>query len=60
MVECIYRKGNLDLTYDTNEDTFYLGIDSGEDGGGIVYCTQDYTKEELITILKDMIVALED
>ena len=56
MIECIYRKGNLDLTYDTNEDTFYLGIDSGD----IVYCTQDYTKEELITILKDMIIALED
>lgn len=60
MIECIYRKDNLDLTYDTNEDTFYLGIDSGVTGGDIVYCTQDYTKEELITILKDMIIALED
>lgn len=60
MIECIYRKDNLGLSYDTNEGTFYLGIDSGVDGGGIVYCTQDYTKEGLITILKDMIIALED
>lgn len=56
MIERIYRKDNLDLTYDTNEGTFDLGMVSGD----TVYCTQDYTKEELITILKDMIIALED
>ena len=59
MVECIYRKDNIDLTYDINEDTYYISVD-GVDETGLVYCTQDYTKEELINILKDMIITLED
>lgn len=59
MVECIYRKDNIDLTYDINEDTYYISIDGGDDTG-LVYCTQDYTKEELISILKEMVKALED
>ena len=59
MVEFIYRKDNIDLTYDINEDTYYISVDGGDETG-LVYCTQDYTKEELISILKDMIIALED
>ena len=59
MVEFIYRKDNIDLTYDINEDTYYISVDCGDETG-LVYCTQDYTKEELISILKDMIIALED
>ena len=59
MVECIYRKDNIDLTYDINEDTYYISVDGG-DNTGLVYCTQDYTKEELISILKEMVKALED
>ena len=59
MVECIYRKDNIDLTYDINEDTYYISVDGG-DGTGLVYCTQDYTKEELISILKEMVKTLED
>ena len=59
MIECIYRKDNIDLTYDINEDTYYISIDGG-DNTGLVYCTQDYTKEELISILKEMVEALED
>lgn len=59
MVMCIYRKDNIDLTYDTNEDIYYISLDGG-DNTGLVYCTQDYTKEELISILKEMVKTLED
>ena len=59
MVEFIYRKDNIDLTYDINEDTYYISVDGGDETG-LVYCTQDYTKEELISILKEMVKALED
>ena len=54
MVECIYRKDNIDLTCDTNEDTYYISVDSGD----VVCCTQDYTKEELINLLKVIIDSL--
>ena len=59
MVECIYRKDNIDLTYDTNEDLYYISVDGGDETG-LVYCTKDYTKEELISILKEMVETLED
>ena len=59
MVECIYRKDNIDLTYDINEDTYYISVDGGDETG-LVYCTKDYTKEELISILKEMVETLED
>lgn len=60
MVECIYRKDNIDLTYDINEDLYYISVDSGIVDDDIVYCTQDYTKEELVSILKEMVETLED
>ena len=59
MVMCIYRKDNIDLTYDTNEDLYYISVNGGDEAG-LVYCTQDYTKEELISILKEMVKTLED
>ena len=59
MIDCIYRKDNIDLTYDINEDTYYISVDGGDETG-LVYCTQDYTKEELISILKEMVKTLED
>ena len=62
MVMCIYRKDNIDLTYDTDEDTYYINIDGGwfhGDQTDMVCCTQDYTKQELIAILKDMMKTLE-
>ena len=59
MVECIYRKDNIDLTYDTNEDLYYISVDGGDETG-LVYCTKDYAKEELISILKEMVETLED
>ena len=30
MVECIYRKDNIDLTYDINEDTYYISVYGGD------------------------------
>ena len=54
MLECVYRKDNIELMYDIEEDVFYLRVGSEN----MAYCTQDYTKEELITILKDMIKTL--
>ena len=59
MLECIYRKDNIDLTYDINEDIYYISVDGGDETG-LVYCTQDYTKKELISILKEMVKTLED
>ena len=74
MLECIYRKDNIELVYDTEENVFYIRIelmhDTEEDVlyirvyceyvgiENIAYCTQDYIKEELITILKEMIKTL--
>ena len=54
MLECIYRKDNIELMYDIEEDVFYIRVGSEN----MACCTQDYTKEELITILKDMIKTL--
>ena len=33
MIECIYGKDNIDLTYDINEDTYYISIDGGDNTG---------------------------
>ena len=55
MLECIYRKDNIELMYDIEEDLFYVRMGSVD----VVCCTQDYTKQELIAILKDMMKTLE-
>ena len=55
MLEIIYRKDNINLVYDIEEDLFYLRVGSEN----TACCTQDYIKEELITILKGMIETLE-
>ena len=54
MVECIYRNFNIELMYDIEEDLFYLRVGSEN----TACCTQDYTKEELIAILKDVVKTL--
>ena len=54
MIGHIYRKDNIELMYDIEEDVFYIRVGSEN----MAYCTQDYTKEELITILKEMIKTL--
>lgn len=59
MLECIYRKDNIELMYDIGEDVFYIRVYCEYVGSeNMAYCTQDYTKEELITILKGMIETL--
>ena len=59
MLECIYRKDNIELMYDIEEDVFYIRVYCEYVGSeNMAYCTQDYTKEELITVLKDMIKTL--
>ena len=61
MLECIYRKDNIELMYDIEEDVFYIRVYCEYVGSeNKAYCTQDYTKEELITILKDVVKTLED
>ena len=56
MLECVYGKDNIELMYDIEEDVFYIRVGSEN----MAYCTQDYTKEELISILKDMVKVLEE
>ena len=56
MLECIYRKDNIELVYDIKEDVFYIRVGSEN----VACCTQDYNKEEIISILKEMVKSLED
>ena len=53
MIERIYRKDNIELIHDNDADLFYLRTYS-------LHTTPDYTKQEIVSILKDMIKALED
>lgn len=41
---------NISVMYDSGEGLYYLHIEEG--------CTEDYTKEELINILKSIIDSL--
>ena len=60
MLECIYRKDNIELMCDIKEDVFYIRVYCEYVGiENMAYCTQDYSKEELISILKEMIKVLE-
>ena len=57
MESIIYSNGDIEVIHDLREDLYYLSI---------VYnccvndCTNEYTKQELVTILKDMINVLEN
>ena len=57
MKSIIYSNEDIELVHDLREDLYYLSI---------VYnccvndCTNDYTKQELVVILKDMINVLEN
>ena len=57
MKSIIYSNEDIELVHDLREDLYYLSI---------VYnccvndCTNDYTKQELVVILKDMISVLEN
>ena len=57
MISKMYSNEDIELMCDLREDLYYLSI---------VYnccvndCTNDYTKQELVVILKDMINVLEN
>lgn len=55
MHNIIYSSKSIDLVEDTTEDTVYLSITDYRDN---THYTEDFSKEELVTILKDMINVL--
>ena len=57
MVSKLYSNEDIELVHDLREDLYYLSIvyDSC-----VSDCTNDYTKQELVAILKDMINVLEN
>ena len=55
MHNIIYSSTHIDVVEDTTEDVVYLSITDYRDN---TYYTEDFTKEELIVILKGMIKAL--
>ena len=56
MHNIIYSSKSIDLVEDTAEDTVYLSITDYRDN---THYTEDFSKEDLITILKEMINMLE-
>ena len=56
MHSIIYNSKSIDLVEDTTEDTVYLSITDYRDN---THYTEDFSKEELIVILKGMISVLE-
>lgn len=57
MHNIIYSSKSIDLVEDTTEDTVYLSITDYRDN---THYTEDYSKEELITILSGIIGALKN
>ena len=55
MHNIIYSSKSIDLVEYTAEDTVYLSIADYSDN---THYTEDFSKEDLIVILKDMINAL--
>ena len=57
MISKMYSNEDIEVVHDLREDLYYLSI---------VYnccvndCTNEYTKQELVVILKDMINVLEN
>ena len=56
MHNIIYSSKSIDLVEDTAEGTVYLSITDYRDN---THYTEDFSKEELAVILKDMIKVLE-
>ena len=55
MHNIIYSSKSIDLVEDTTEDTVYLSITDYRDN---THYTEDFSKEDLIVILKGMIDVL--
>ena len=52
MINKYFTADDIYVMYDSNEGLYYLQVMEG--------CTADYTKQELVAILKDMINVLEN
>ena len=50
MISEYFTAGDISVMYDSGEGLYYLHIEEG--------CTADYTKEELINLLKSIIDSL--
>ena len=50
MISKVFTTEGISVMYDSNENLYYLDVKEG--------CTQDYTKEELISLLKSIIDSL--
>ena len=50
MISEYLAAGDVSVVYDSNEGLYYLQVMEG--------CTEDYTKEELINLLKSIIDSL--
>ena len=56
MISKMYSNEDIELLCDLREDLYYLSIAYNS---CVSDCTNDYTKQELVAILKDMINVLE-
>ena len=50
MINKYFTAGDISVMYDSGEGLYYLDVKDG--------CTEDYTKEELINLLKSIIDSL--
>ena len=57
MICIMYSNEDIELLCDLREDLYYLSI---VDKCCVSDCTNDYTKQELVAILKDMINVLDN
>lgn len=57
MISKMYSNEDIELLCDLREDLYYLSI---VDKCCVRSCTNDYTKQELVVILKDIISVLEN
>ena len=57
MISKMYSNEDIELLCDLREDLYYLSI---VDKCCVSDCTNDYTKQELVAILKDMINVLDN
>ena len=57
MISKMYSNEDIEVVHDLREDLYYLSIMYSS---CVSYCTNDYTKQELVVILKDMISVLEN
>ena len=56
MISKMYSNEDIEVVHDLREDLYYLSIAYNS---CVSDCTNDYTKQELVAILKDMINVLE-